>query len=126
MTAQARRGYEGYAASTGGKTFDGRDMPRWDELPPRIQEAWRAAIVAAVDEPAKAKETTTEVQVRLIQETETAKVARKLTEMLPPGQGFVLLTFDFGPQGNLAYCSNGNRDDCIRMLREWLGRQAAL
>ena len=39
----ARIGYDGYAASTGGKTFDGRTMPKWDELPDRIKEAWRAA-----------------------------------------------------------------------------------
>lgn len=39
-------GYEAYAASTGGKTFDGRDMPRWDELPPRIVAAWEAAASA--------------------------------------------------------------------------------
>ena len=39
MSEQARRGYEGYAKSTGGKTFDGRDMPTWDELPARIQAA---------------------------------------------------------------------------------------
>lgn len=36
-------GYEAYAAKTGGKTFDGRDMPKWDELPDRIKDAWSAA-----------------------------------------------------------------------------------
>lgn len=39
----AKVGYEEYAVSTGGKTFDGRDMPKWDELPQRIKDAWRAA-----------------------------------------------------------------------------------
>jgi hypothetical protein len=38
--------YEAYAASTGGKTFDGREMPTWDELPVRIQVAWGAAAKA--------------------------------------------------------------------------------
>lgn len=125
MSEQARRGYEGYAKSTGGKTFDGRDMPKWSELPPRIQDAWRDAIVAAVDQPPK-DETIVDKQVRLLHETGTAAVARRLKEMLPPGQGFVLLTFDFGPGGNLAYVSNADRDDTIRTLREWLRRQGAL
>jgi hypothetical protein len=38
--------YLAYAKSTGGKTFDGRDMPTWDALPERIREAWRAAALA--------------------------------------------------------------------------------
>jgi hypothetical protein len=121
MTEQARRGYEGYAASTGGKTFDGRDMPKWEDLPERIQEAWRAAIVAAVDTPPK-PETLTDKQLRLLHET--ARAARKLKELLPPGQRFVLMTFDFAP-GSLAYVSNAHRDDTIRVLREWLKRQGA-
>jgi hypothetical protein len=37
-----RTGYEAYAASTGGKTFDGRDMPLWEQLPERIRAAWDA------------------------------------------------------------------------------------
>lgn len=43
MPAFGRLGYDAYAQSTGGKTFDGRDMPKWDELPERIQTAWNAA-----------------------------------------------------------------------------------
>jgi hypothetical protein len=42
----ARLGYEAYAVATGGKTFDGRDMPQWDAITPRIQGAWRAAAKA--------------------------------------------------------------------------------
>lgn len=42
----ARKGYEGYASFTGNKTFDGRDMPSWEALPERIQQAWRAATTA--------------------------------------------------------------------------------
>lgn len=45
----ARVGYGAYAHSTGGKTFDGRDMPAWDSLPPRIQVAWEAAVAAAFE-----------------------------------------------------------------------------
>lgn len=36
-------GYEAYAESTGGKTYDGRQMPAWDALPPHVQNAWAAA-----------------------------------------------------------------------------------
>lgn len=38
-----RVGYEAYAATTDGKTFDNREMPTWDALPQRIQAAWNAA-----------------------------------------------------------------------------------
>ncbi len=41
-------GYEAYASSTGGKTFDGRDMPTWEDLPERIQRAWYAAASAII------------------------------------------------------------------------------
>lgn len=39
-------GYLAYAKSTGGKTYDGRDMPGWDDLPDAIKDAWRAAATA--------------------------------------------------------------------------------
>lgn len=46
--SDGRIGYEAYAASTGGKTFDGRDMPTWDQLPERIRNAWEAAASAVL------------------------------------------------------------------------------
>jgi hypothetical protein len=39
----AEAGYRGYAAHTGGKTFDGRNMPEWADLPERTVQAWMAA-----------------------------------------------------------------------------------
>ena len=42
-------GYEAYAESTGGKTFDGRDMPTWEQIReregdvPKVTRAWEAA-----------------------------------------------------------------------------------
>lgn len=45
----AKVGYESYAEKTGGKTFDGRQMPKWEELPSKIQEAWEAATHAIVE-----------------------------------------------------------------------------
>lgn len=47
LDGNAEAAYLGYAASTGGKTFDGRDMPGWQELPQRIRDAWAAAVQAA-------------------------------------------------------------------------------
>jgi hypothetical protein len=125
MSEQARRGYEGYAKSTGGKTFDGRDMPTWEELPLRIQEAWREAIAAAVDQPPK-RETLTDVQVRLLDEMGTAELGRRIKAMMPPGRGFLFWTVDYGPGGNLAYISTVSREDAIRTVREWLRKQGAL
>lgn len=47
-TEVARAGYEGYGEWTGWKTFDDRDMPRWDDLPEQTRLAWVAAAGAIV------------------------------------------------------------------------------
>lgn len=42
-------GYEAYAASTGGKTFDGRPMPTWAQIAersPHVAKAWNDAACA--------------------------------------------------------------------------------
>jgi hypothetical protein len=39
----ARAGYEAYGDWTEWRTWDGRDMPRWTDLPTRTQMAWVAA-----------------------------------------------------------------------------------
>lgn len=60
-----KRGYEAYAKSTGGKTFDGRDMPTWDALPENIKKAWAdasKAIAHEVYEAVKAAEGCPETQ----------------------------------------------------------------
>ena len=46
MIALAQIGYEAYAQNTGGKTFDGREMPTWNQLPQRTIDAWVAAAEA--------------------------------------------------------------------------------
>lgn len=43
---EGRIGYEAYGAYTNMKTFDGRDMPPWDKLPDRTQNAWTTAAQA--------------------------------------------------------------------------------
>jgi hypothetical protein len=41
---EAKRAYKAYGASTGGKNFRGDPMPKWDELPGAIREAWRHTV----------------------------------------------------------------------------------
>ena len=50
MTAPhlAKLAYEAYGNVTGHKNFQGDPMPSWEELPPRIQLAWDAAAVTAL------------------------------------------------------------------------------
>lgn len=48
MKTTGQIGYEAYAIATGGKTFDGRDMPLWTSLPANITKAWEAAGKAVV------------------------------------------------------------------------------
>lgn len=46
ITRYAREGYAAYGQSTGGKNYVGLPMPTWEELPVKIQEAWRVATAA--------------------------------------------------------------------------------
>lgn len=41
-----RRMWNAYAAQGGGKTFDGKPLPTWDELGDERQACWRAALHA--------------------------------------------------------------------------------
>jgi len=44
---RANHAYDAYAESTGGKTYDGRQMPTWLEIgekTPHVQRAWVAAV----------------------------------------------------------------------------------
>jgi hypothetical protein len=43
-----------------------------------------------------------------------------LREHMPPGYGFSLWIFNFGPGGNLFYTSNADRSDVFKMIREFL------
>jgi hypothetical protein len=42
----AEAGYRGYATAFSGKTFDGRDMAEFTDLPERTRSAWAAAVDA--------------------------------------------------------------------------------
>ena len=52
------------------------------------------------------------------------EVARLVSAKLPPGMGFILLAFDFGPGENrrLNYVSNANREDVVKAMEEWISR----
>jgi hypothetical protein len=41
-----QRMWNGYSEAAGGKTFDGKDLPTWDELGEERQACWRAALRA--------------------------------------------------------------------------------
>lgn len=119
MRPQEQRAYEAYCKSMG------RVDPQWEYLTDGQKKAWRAAVVAAIDSPPR-EETLTDKQVRLLEETQTAKVARMVKEALPPDRAFILFTTQYGAKGNLAYAATMHRDDAIRTLREWLRHMGAL
>lgn len=48
------------------------------------------------------------------------EVARTIQAILPPSTGFALLCFDFGPNGRLEYISNGEREDIVKAMVEWI------
>jgi hypothetical protein len=45
----AQRAYKAYGDSTGWVNFLGKPMPKWEDLPPAIQQAWRDATAAVVE-----------------------------------------------------------------------------
>lgn len=47
MTQVAKEAYTSYGEVTGFLNYQGLSMPRWDELPEKIQEAWVAAASTA-------------------------------------------------------------------------------
>lgn len=49
MKTNGQIGYEAYATSTGGRTYDGKQMPLWTSLPTNITAAWEAAARAVLD-----------------------------------------------------------------------------
>jgi hypothetical protein len=49
-------------------------------------------------------------------------IASSLPRRMRGKVGFSLFLYDFGEVGNLAYVSNGNRGDVIKMLNEFLAK----
>ena len=52
-------------------------------------------------------------------------IARRIAPALPPGVGFCLILFNFGPDGFSTYISNGQRADMIEALREMITKLEA-
>jgi hypothetical protein len=50
MNLLARQAYYAYGSVTDFKNFQGNPMPEWEQLPPKIQEAWGAASRYAFNE----------------------------------------------------------------------------
>jgi len=82
-------------------------------------------IVALAAEAAEREsaETLVDKQVRLVLEKQTRDIAEKLKAWCPAGVGFILFLADYGAKGNIAYVSSCDREDAIKMVMEWLGRQ---
>lgn len=49
VTPLARTMFDAYGANCGWRTFNGREMPRWDDIDGRIQKNWKAAALAALE-----------------------------------------------------------------------------
>ena|ERR1700683_3378328 len=62
-------------------------------------------------------------QVANAEITETLReLAEKIDSKLPQGWGFTLLLFEFDPDNSLFYISNAQRQDIIKVMREWIAR----
>ncbi len=64
------------------------------------------------------QESDDERRARLKMEAITADLGRTIGRCLPPGVGFLMVTFDFGGKGNMAYVANGERSGVLEMLDE--------
>ena len=53
-------------------------------------------------------------------EVANREMAEKIKRALPEGVGFVLLLFEFGPDGWLSYSADGEREDVFTTLLEWM------
>ena len=68
-------------------------------------------------------------RARLGLERQTMELGRTIAQVVKtecgPQTGFLLVMFDFGAEGSMAYCSNGVRRDIVQMLDELRGKLAA-
>lgn len=47
-------------------------------------------------------------------------LGQAIKETVPPGMGFALLLFDYGPGGNMFYTSSANREDMVKAMQEFI------
>ena len=50
------------------------------------------------------------------------EVAEFIKPKLPDGMGFTLLMFDFGSGGNMFYISDGQREDVLKSMQEFIDK----
>lgn len=56
-------------------------------------------------------------------ETKLRELASMIGSQLPEGWGFNLLLFSYGEGGNLFYISSAEREDTIKVMKEFISRQ---
>jgi len=94
------------------------------DAPPAVKKALDdLAASMKVGPPPDSDESFVQKQVRLVLEQQTRDIADKLKTWCPAGVGFLLFLADYGAKGNLAYVSTCCREDAIKLVEEWLGRQ---
>lgn len=52
-------------------------------------------------------------------------ISEKIGSALPPGKkwGFMLMLFEYGPNGANFYASSADRDDTLAVMKEWIAKQ---
>lgn len=56
-------------------------------------------------------------------EEDARALVKILHQGMLPGCGFVLFLFEFGEDGWLTYIADAEREDVVKVLREWLDKQ---
>lgn len=51
------------------------------------------------------------------------RLGTKIGVSLPSSWGFMLMLFEYGENGNLFYISSAEREDVIRVLESFIGRE---
>jgi hypothetical protein len=69
----AKKGYESYSEVTGNKNFLGKEMPKFDDLPEKIKEAWCNATVTILH-----------ISARRLLEMQSLKEGEELLSTLSP------------------------------------------
>jgi hypothetical protein len=74
--------WNAYAVQAGGKTFDGKPLPTWDELGEERQACWVAAASVTADRIEKLEAALREIteSARLVGDYHHVKIARKALE----------------------------------------------
>jgi hypothetical protein len=50
------------------------------------------------------------------------EIGQMMKASCPPGYGFSLLIFSFGPDGNMFYTSNAERESMIEAMQEFIAK----